>query len=400
MGCVVLGVTGGIAAYKTVEVARMLIGRGMKVKVIMTEHATWLVGPATFRAITGEPVATGLFDRGHPAIQHIDLAREAELMLVAPATANILSKMAHGLADDLLSTTLLATRAPILVAPAMNVNMFRHPATQSNLDELRRRGVYILGPASGSLACGDEGEGRMAEPQEIVEAGMRILGVSKNLMGKRVLVTAGGTREPIDPVRYIGNRSSGKMGYELANAARRMGAEVTLVSGPTYLERPEGVLTITVETAEEMRREVLDRSDDCDAVVMAAAVADYTPAEKSESKIKKEIKETLDLRLERTGDILKELGEMKREGQVLVGFAAETGGLRERARDKLASKKVDLLVANDVTADDAGFDSDYNRVLMLFEDGSERELELMPKRDLARYILDAVADIMQAEGKA
>ena len=276
MNIIILGVTGGIAAYKAVDVARQFILLGFEVKVIMTEHATRLVGPATFRAITGNPVAIDNFaDTGAP-IQHISLAREADLVVVAPATANVLAKMAHGLADDLLSTTLLATRSPLLVAPAMNLEMWRHPATRSNLEKLRERGVFVVGPESGSLACGEEGEGRMSEPARVVDTALEILGMGGSLAGRRVLVTAGGTREPIDPVRYIGNRSSGRMGYALAATAKRMGADVDLVSGPTSLEDPGGVETIRVETAAEMWEEVKAIAPACDVVVMAAAVADFT----------------------------------------------------------------------------------------------------------------------------
>lgn len=395
MTCVVFGVTGGIAAYKAVEVVRRLAERGIDVRVVMTEHATRLVGPDTFRAVSGNPVAIRLFDAPGPPMEHISLARAADLVVVAPATANILAKMAHGLADDLLSTTLLATRAPLLVAPAMNREMYRHPATQENLRTLRERGVHVVGPESGSLACGEEGEGRMAEPARIVEEVLRILGSEGDLDGHRVLVTAGGTREPLDPVRFISNRSSGKMGYALAETAREMGAEVILVSGPTHLPAPRGVEMVMVETAEEMCREVLSRSDRCSVVVMAAAVADFTPARKSGEKIKREGREGLTVELVSTPDILAELCRKRRAGQVLVGFAAETGDLLERARKKLADKGVDLLVANDVSSPGSGFDSDLNRAVILFRDGRELELDLMPKRELAQRIWSAVAGLLQ-----
>lgn len=395
MGCIVLGVTGGIAAYKAVEVARRFIQSGYTVKVVMTEHATRLVGPATFGAITGNPVARSLFEEGGAPIQHISLAQEADMVIVAPATANILARMANGLADDLLSTTLLATRAPVLVAPAMNRDMYGHPATQANLRLLEERGIRVVGPEYGSLACGEEGEGRMAEPAEIVEAALEVLGLSRRLAGLRVLVTAGGTREPIDPVRFVGNRSSGKMGYALAETALQMGARVTLVSGPTYLEVPRKVELVRVGTAEEMRGEVIGRAPGCSVVVMAAAVADFAPGRMSEEKIKKEGRDGLTLELIPTADILKELGKGKKPGQVLVGFAAETGGLKERARAKLVEKGLDLVVANDVSAEGAGFDSDYNQAVMIYGDGREIELDLMPKRDLARRIWDAVIELLQ-----
>ncbi len=396
MACVVFGVTGGIAAYKAVEVVRRLAERGLDVRVVMTEHATRLVGPDTFRAVSGNPVSLHLFGAPGPAMEHISLARAADLVVVAPATANILAKMAHGLADDLLSTTLLATRAPVLVAPAMNREMYRHPATQENLRKLRERGVHVVGPESGALACGEEGEGRMAEPPSIVEAALRILGIKGDLSGRRVLVTAGGTREPLDPVRFIGNRSSGKMGYALAETAREMGAEVVLVSGPTHLEAPGGVERVMVETAEEMRREVLSRSEGCAAVVMAAAVADFTPASRSEEKIKRAGKEGLTLELVPTPDILGELRDRKKPGQVLVGFAAETGDLLGNARKKMEDKGVDLLVANDVTRPGSGFESDFNQAVILHRDGREEQLDLMPKRELAQRIWEAVAGLLRA----
>lgn len=398
MACILVGVTGGIAAYKAVELVRLLKARGFTVKVIMTESATRLVGPATFRAVSGNPVALSLWSEAGDPVPHISLAQEADLVIVAPATANILAKMAHGLADDLLSTTLLATRAPVMVAPAMNDRMYRHPATQANILELKRRGVQVAGPASGALACGEEGEGRMLEPLQIVEAALDILGLEGKLAGVKVLVTAAGTRERIDPVRFIANRSSGKMGYSLAEAARNLGAEVTLVSGPTYLEAPEGVDLVGVESAEEMRREVEKRAPSCRVVVMAAAVADFTPRKESGQKIKKEGREGLTLELVPTADILKELGEGKPPGQLLVGFAAETEELRENAKAKMAEKNVDLMVANDVSAPGSGFDSDYNRAVLIYRDGKEEELDLMPKREMAARIWRAVAQLLGEAG--
>ena len=394
MTCIVFGVSGGIAAYKAVEVVRRLAERGFDVRVVMTEHATRLVGPDTFRAVSGNPVSLRLFDAQGKAMEHISLARAADVVVVAPATANILAKMAHGLADDLLSTTLLATRAPVLVAPAMNREMYRHPATQENLRKLRERGVQVVGPESGPLACGEEGEGRMAEPPAIVEAVLRLLGARGDLSGHRVLVTAGGTREPLDPVRFIGNRSSGKMGYALAETARELGAEVILVSGPTQLQAPPGVERVMVETAEEMRREVIARCTGCSVVAMAAAVADFTPSRRSEEKIKRAVREGLTVELVPTPDILGELRERKPPGQVLVGFAAETGDLLTKARKKMEDKGVDILVANDVSRPGSGFDSDYNQAVILFRDGREMELDLMPKRELALRIWEAVAGLL------
>lgn len=389
-----MGVTAGIAAYKAVEVARQLVSRGITVKVIMTERARNLVGPSTFRAITGNPVAISLFDDPESPMKHISLAREADVVVVAPATANLLAKMAHGLADDLLSTTLLATRAPVVVAPAMNAAMFRHPATQENLEKLRQRGVVVVGPEEGYLACGEEGEGRMSEPSSIVDAVLDLLRGGRQLEGKKVLVTAGGTREPFDPVRFVGNRSSGKMGFALAEVAKRKGAEVYLVSAPASLAPPEGVTLIRVETAEEMRDEVMKLAPDVDVVVMAAAVADYTPEGFSEEKIKKDGQEELVIRLRRTPDILKELLENRKRDQIIVGFAAETGNLREKALSKIESKRVDLLVANDVTRPGCGFGSDYNQALLVFPDGRTKETDLMPKEDLAMLIWDEVARLL------
>ncbi|MBC7252538.1 MAG: bifunctional phosphopantothenoylcysteine decarboxylase/phosphopantothenate--cysteine ligase CoaBC [Actinobacteria bacterium] len=394
MTCIVFGVSGGIAAYKAVEVVRRLAERGFDVRVVMTEHATRLVGPDTFRAVSGNPVSLRLFDAQGKDMEHISLARMADVVVVAPATANILAKMAHGLADDLLSTTLLATRAPVLVAPAMNREMYRHPATQENLRKLRERGVNVVGPESGPLACGEEGEGRMAEPPVVVEAVLRLLGMRGDLSGHRVLVTAGGTREPLDPVRFIGNRSSGKMGYALAETAKELGAEVILVSGPTQLQPPPGVERVMVETAEEMRREVLSRCGGCTVVAMAAAVADFTPSRRSGEKIKRAGREGLTVELVPTPDILGELRERKSPGQVLVGFAAETGDLLPRARKKMEDKGVDVLVANDVSRPGSGFDSDYNQAVILFRDGREMELDLMPKRELALRIWEAVAGLL------
>jgi len=363
----------------------------------MTEHATKLIGPATFRAITGNPVSVSMFAEGGAPMQHITLAREADLVVVAPATANIIAKMANGLADDLLSTTLLATRAPILVAPAMNLEMYRHTATRANLEHLRGRGVRIVGPESGSLACGEEGEGRMTEPARIVDTALDMLGQAARLTGRKVLVTAGGTREPIDPVRYIGNRSSGKMGFALAAAARRMGARVTLISGPVSLEPPRGVQVVEVETAGEMWREVAKEQKDCDVVVMAAAVADFAPISLSEEKIKKEGCDGLTLELIPTLDILGELGKSKKQGQIIIGFAAETGGLLENAGKKLRDKGADLMVANDVSIPGSGFDSDNNKATLVFPDGRVVELDMMPKTELASRIWEIVAALLEAD---
>jgi phosphopantothenoylcysteine decarboxylase/phosphopantothenate--cysteine ligase len=303
--------------------------------------------------------------------------------------------MANGIADDLLSTILLATRAPVLIAPAMNDQMYSHPSTQENLRKLRERGVQVAGPASGPLACGREGLGRMVEPQEIVDRALGLLGLHGKLDGMKVLVTAGGTREPLDPVRFIGNRSSGKMGYALARVARAMGAEVDLVSGPSDLERPPRIETVEVETAQQMQEEVLARAKECRVIVMAAAVADYAPAEAKPYKIKKLDREDMRIDLKRTPDILEALGRDKAPGQVLVGFAAETEDLVENARQKLQAKNLDLIVANDVSGKESGFESDYNLAILLFSDGRRRDLPLMPKEDLAALVWDEIAGLLQ-----
>ncbi len=319
-------------------------------------------------------------------------------MVVAPATANILAKMAAGIADDLLSTTLLATRAPVLVAPAMNTSMYLHPATRHNLSVLRARGIKVIGPATGSLACGEEGEGRMVEPDEILEAVRRELEERESLRGVKVVVTAGGTREPLDAVRFLGNRSSGKMGFALAEAARMEGAEVVLISGPTWLESPPGVSIRMVETAREMYESVLTEAEDAEVVIKAAAVADFTPASPRTGKVKKEEAE-LTLELARTPDILAELGARKRPGQILVGFSAETDQVLKNALAKLRRKNLDLMVANDVSRSDAGFDVDSNQAVILAADGTEQELPLMSKAELARIVVERVVELRGGEGR-
>lgn len=391
--CVVLGVCGGIAAYKTVELARRLTKEGYRVKVVMTDHATRLIAPLTFESVTGQEVSVSLWREPGRPMHHISLAREADLILVAPATANIIAKMACGLADDLLSTTLLAATCPVLVAPAMNAAMFGHPATRHNLEVLRERGVEILGPASGSLACGEEGEGRMVEVEELLVEVKRRLGEKADLAGVKVLVTAGGTREPLDAVRFLGNRSTGKMGFALAEAAARRGAEVVLVSGPTWLEPPPGVAFIPVETAGEMMEAVLTRAAEVQVVIKAAAVADFAPVRIGEGKIKKDRAELM-LELRRNPDILAELGRRKLPGQILVGFAAETEDLVRNAREKMDRKNLDMIVANDLSAPGCGFASDDNRAVLLFSDGSSEDLPLMSKKEMAEVILDRVAAML------
>jgi phosphopantothenoylcysteine decarboxylase/phosphopantothenate--cysteine ligase len=385
---VVLGVSGGIAAYKAVDVCRRLVDAGAHVMPVMTEGATRFVGPATFSALASEPVRTSLWDSPEP-IPHTLLGQTADVVVVAPATARLIGCYAHGISDDLLTATLLATRAPVVVCPAMHTEMWEQPAVQDNLDLLRRRGVTVVDPAVGRLAGGDVGAGRMAEPADIVAAVASVLG-PRDMAGLGVLVTAGGTREPIDPVRFVGNRSSGKQGHALAAEAAARGAQVILV---TTADRhsPAGVEVVRVETASEMETAVLDRARSADIVLMAAAVADFRPKAAASEKIKK-ADGVPELLLEPTADILAELGRRRQPGQTLVGFAAETGDVRAYASSKLRAKAIDLIVANDVSAPGVGFEHDTNRVVLLGPDGFELEGSLMDKRAVARLVLDAVMD--------
>ena len=395
MPTVVLGVTGCIGAYKACEVLRELQRREVDVHVVMTAAATRFVTPLTFEALSRHPVFHDQWAPGaNGDIRHVSLADEADLLLVAPATANILGKFARGIADDALSTLYLATRAPVLVAPAMNVNMLEHPAVQENLATLRARGVGVVEPGSGYLACGWLGKGRLAEVGEIVDAAMAALARRRDLEGETVLVTAGPTVEDVDPVRFVSNRSSGKMGYRLAEAARDRGARVILVSGPTSLAAPHGVEVVAVRSAEEMQRAVADRVGPATVVVAAAAVSDYRPAAAGVSKIKK-TDGAVTLDLVRTPDILKGLGEAK-GGRVLVGFAAETEDLVANARKKLEAKNLDLVVANDVTAARAGFGGDTNAVVLLRRDGTRADVPLASKREVAERILDEVRALRAA----
>jgi phosphopantothenoylcysteine decarboxylase/phosphopantothenate--cysteine ligase len=386
---VVLGVTGCIGAYKACEVLRGLQRRGADVRVVMTAAATRFVSPMTFEALSRRPVFHDQWAPGaNGDIRHVSIADEADLLLVAPATADILGKFARGIADDALSTLYLATRAPVLVAPAMNVNMFEHPAVQENLATLRARGAGVVEPGSGYLACGWLGKGRLAEPEEIVDAAMAVLARRHDLEGETVLVTAGPTVEDIDPVRYVSNRSSGKMGYRLSEAARDRGAKVILVSGPTSLAPPHGVEVVPVRSAQEMERAVAERVGPATVVIAAAAVSDFRPAETSPSKMKKD-SGPMRLDLVRTPDILQGLGEAK-GARVLVGFAAETEDLVANAQKKLEAKNLDLVVANDVTAEGAGFGSDTNAVILLKRDGSRVDVPVASKREVAERILDEV----------
>ena len=403
MSLIALGVTGGIGAYKAVEVCRGLQKRGHEVVAVMTRSATKFVGPLTFEAITRHPVITSQFGSRADAagsqrdIEHIAIADRAALLLVAPCTANVISKFAHGLADDFLSSLFLATKAPVLLAPAMNTNMLAHPAVQENLRILASRGVRFVEPGEGYLACGWMGKGRLAEPEEIVEAAVRALApVDSRLRGRRVLVTAGPTYEDIDPVRYVGNRSSGRMGFALAEEARRRGAEVTLVAGPTNLTPPAVHQIVRVRSAAEMHEAVMARAAEADVVIMAAAVADYTPQAPSPQKTAKG-EGPLSLTLTRTKDILAELGGMRAamggRRPVLVGFAAETDDLLRKARDKRARKGVDLVVANDVSQADRGFDVSTNAVTLVGESG-ETAVPLQDKSAVAAAILDAVEPLV------
>lgn len=388
---ILLGVTGGIAAYKSCHIVRGLQKLGARVKVVMSEHATEFVGPLTFRALTHEPVAIGLFDDPSDPIHHISLAQEPDLVVVAPATANILAKMAQGIADDLISTTLLATPRPVVVAPAMNNGMWKAPATQANMALLRERGVRVVGPGSGYLACGDVDSGRMSEPEEIVDAVCRVLeGRAQDLAGQRIVVTAGPTHEPVDPVRFIGNRSSGKMGIALATAARDRGAQVTLVLGPSAEPVPAGVECVRVETAAEMLVVAQAAFKDADAAICAAAVADYTPAHPADHKLKKAHERLDRIDLVETTDILATLSAAKDERRV-IGFAAETGHLLDYARRKLERKGCDAIVANDVSRADSGFGSATDKAWIVTKAG-ERELPCLSKEDLAHEILDLLVE--------
>lgn len=389
--CVLLCVTGCIAAYKSCEITRLLQKAGFRVKVLMTEHATRFVGPTTFRALTGEKVAIGLFDDPEDPIHHISLAQEANLVLVAPATANILAKMASGIADDLMSTTLLATRAPVLVAPAMNTAMWEAAATQENVATLRSRGVRFVLPVDGRLACGDCGSGKLAPVEVIAEEASSLLRGTTLLSGRSVVVTAGGTQEPIDPVRYIGNRSSGKFGYAIALAARDMGAQVTLVSGPTSLAAPRGVELVSVQTASDMFAAVDRLFDNCDMLICSAAVADYTPVEAADHKLKKSNEHLDAIELVETRDILASMAAKKGQ-RIVIGFAAETNDLLDHAQEKLLAKGCDAIVANDVSKSESTFGSDTNKVWWVTSSGTE-ELPLASKTELAYDLVERAARI-------
>ncbi len=388
---IVLGITGSIAAYKAVDVASQLAQSGATVDVIMTEPATRFVAPLTLQAITRKPVITGMFESSPGCcIPHITLAQAADVIVIAPATANIIAKLAAGIADDILCCTVLASRAPVIIAPAMEANMYENSITQDNLAKLKAHGFIVIGPVSGRLASGKEGTGRLATTHDIIGAINQVLGKHGDLSGRRILVTAGGTQEPIDPVRCITNRSSGKMGYALAEAARDRGANVTLITAPTALPIPTAIEMVHVNTAQEMYQAVKDASSQTDVLIMAAAVADYRPLQAARDKIKKGT-DTLTLQLEHTPDILGTVaGHFIR-----VGFAAESSNLIENARQKLTHKGLDLIVANDVTSVDSSFGADGNRVTIIGQDGKTDSLPLLPKREVADKVLDKVVKLLK-----
>ncbi len=400
---ILLGVTGCIAAYKAAHLASRLTQAGARVDVIMTQAATRFVTPMTFQAVTQRPVYVDLWqpvlNGEHARISHVHLAHQADLLIIAPCTANTLARLAHGLADDLLTSTALSCTAPCLIAPAMESSMWAHPATQASVETLRSRGVVFLGPAVGHLASGAEGIGRMVEPEELIEAARALLGRGGPLAGRHVVVTAGGTREPIDPVRYIGNRSSGKMGVALARAARDLGARVTLIHGPLQVPVPWGIEARYTETAQAMYEATLAVLPEADVVVGAAAVADYRPAEPAAEKMKKEERGELTIRLVRTPDILAEVGRRRRElgrPYVVVGFAAETHDLLTYAQEKLRAKNLDLVVANDVSAPDAGFEVDTNRVILLRRGGEPEPWPLLSKEEVAERVMAQVVLCLSA----
>ncbi|WP_195955345.1 bifunctional phosphopantothenoylcysteine decarboxylase/phosphopantothenate--cysteine ligase CoaBC [Clostridium saudiense] len=390
--CVVIGVTGGIAVYKALDVISALRKKDIEVHVIMTESASKFVNPLTFQSISQNMVVTDMFAEPKAwEIQHISLAQKADLMLVAPATANIIGKISNGIADDMLSTTIMATKAKVLIAPAMNTNMYENKIVQNNISKLKDFGYKFIEPASGRLACGDVGIGKLADVNTIVEGVLEELEEKEqDLLGKKVLISAGPTIAPIDPVRYITNRSTGKMGYAIAQEARERGAEVVLVSGPTNLNPPKDVKIINIKTNEEMKNEILQYFEWADIVIKSAAVADYKPKEYSEEKIKKGDGD-LNLCLTRDNDILKSLGEIKTH-QILVGFAAESNNVLENANKKLKNKNLDFIVANDITSSDTGFGSEDNKVVILSKNDEKLELEKMSKKEVASNIFDMILE--------
>lgn len=394
---VVIGVTGGIAVYKVADIVSRLRKQCINVNVIMTKSAQEFVRPLTFQALSQNYVVTDMFDEPKTwDVEHISLAQKADIFLIAPATANVIGKIAGGIADDMLTTTVMATKAPVFIAPAMNTNMYENPIVQRNIETLRSLGYLFIEPTSGRLACGDFGKGKMAEPEVIVGELLKLLSTGRDLEGKKVLVTAGPTREAIDPVRFITNHSSGKMGYAIAERAAARGAEVLLVSGPTNLPTPKGVRRLDIQTTNEMYRMVMENYEDADIIIKSAAVADYRPETVSENKIKKSDTDFA-IQLTRNPDILKKLGEIKRVGQVLVGFAAETQDIIENAKGKVDRKNLDFIVANDLTKEGAGFKGDTNIVTIIDKFGNIQHYEKMDKRDLADIILDKAKTIYSKE---
>lgn len=392
---IVIGVSGGIAVYKALDVISRLKKLGANINVIMTKAAAQFVNPLSFQSLSQNYVVTDMFAEPKTwDVEHISLAQKADLFVIAPATANIIGKMTWGIADDMLSTTVMATKAPVLIAPAMNTNMYTNPVVQRNIKMLKDLGYNFVDPASGRLACGDYGVGKLATPEDIVEAIKSFFQEPsvKTLMDKRILITAGPTQEPIDPVRYITNHSSGKMGYSIAKAAKERGADVTLVSGPTNIEKPAGVKVIDIVTARDMHSAVLEHFDDSDVIIKAAAVADYKPKEISDNKIKKSDSD-LSIELTRNPDILLELGKMKND-KILVGFAAETKDLLENAKSKIDRKNLDFIVANNITQDGAGFKGDTNIVSIIDSFGKIQKYDKMKKEEISNIILDKIYDLI------
>lgn len=387
--CVVVGVSGGVAVYKALDVISRLRKKDVEIHVIMTKSATEFVTPLSFQSLSQNMVITDMFAEPKAwEIQHISLAKKADLMLIVPATANIIGKVANGIADDMLSTTIMATKAPVVFCPAMNTNMYENPIVQRNISLLKELGYEFIEPASGRLACGDEGKGKLQDTEIIAEETLRRLHSTKDLLGKKVVVTAGPTMVPIDPVRILTNRSSGKMGYSIAEEARDRGAEVVLISGPTSLRKPNGIKVIDIKTNEDMFNAIKNEFKDADIVIKSAAVADYKAKNYSNEKIKK-TGDDLNLIFERDRDILKTLGDMK-ENQILVGFAAESSNLKENAKGKLERKNLDYIVANDISKPETGFASDENKVTIISKSGEEVSLEKMSKREVAKNIFDII----------
>ena len=404
---VLLGVTGCIGAYKAAEILRLLQKSGAKVRVVMTRSATEFIQPLTFEALSGQSVIVEMYDRpSYAVIEHIALAREADLLLIAPATANILAKFAHGIADDFLSTLYLSNTNPVLIAPAMNVEMWSHPATQNNLKILRERGNHFVDPGSGYQACGEVGVGRLAEPEEIVRKTLELLRnpqskLRTDLKDEKIVITAGPTVEDLDPVRFITNRSSGKMGYALAEAAQLRGAEVTLISGPTKLSAPADVAVIPVRSTREMSEAVMQKVNESTVFIGCAAVADFRPAVRAEQKMKKNGQQVMTLELESTEDIIAAVGALAdNQNRIVIGFAAESESLLSNAEKKLSSKNLDLIVANDITRTDAGFDVETNAATILRRDGTQQETALVSKRELADTVLNEVVRLRHAKAEA